>query len=91
MIGGVAERVDVRVCEPERALHFVIPLPFTHSIYPDDGNVDAASFFDKISLQAVGMPLVRLEVEDFKSYRGRQVIGPFTRFTAVIGPNGAGP
>ncbi|RKP09750.1 cohesin complex subunit psm1 [Thamnocephalis sphaerospora] len=34
--------------------------------------------------------LVCLEVEDFKSYRGRQVIGPFDTFTSVIGPNGAG-
>ncbi|PNG99745.1 Structural maintenance of chromosomes protein 1 [Tetrabaena socialis] len=32
----------------------------------------------------------RLEVEDFKSYRGRQHIGPFKAFTAVIGPNGSG-
>ncbi len=36
------------------------------------------------------MGLLRLEVENFKSYRGKQVIGPFTRFTAVIGPNGSG-
>jgi structural maintenance of chromosome 1 len=34
--------------------------------------------------------LVRLEVENFKSYKGKQTIGPFTRFTAVIGPNGSG-
>ncbi|KAJ1824235.1 Structural maintenance of chromosomes protein 1 [Coemansia sp. RSA 2675] len=34
--------------------------------------------------------LVQLEVENFKSYRGHQVIGPFSSFTAVIGPNGAG-
>ncbi len=34
--------------------------------------------------------LLRLEVEDFKSYRGHQEIGPFKQFTAVIGPNGAG-
>ncbi|KAI7829976.1 cohesin complex subunit psm1 [Kickxella alabastrina] len=34
--------------------------------------------------------LVRLEVENFKSYRGHQVIGPFSGFTAVVGPNGAG-
>lgn len=32
----------------------------------------------------------RLEVENFKSYRGRQFIGPFKPFTAVIGPNGSG-
>lgn len=31
-----------------------------------------------------------LELENFKSYGGRQVIGPFADFTCVIGPNGAG-
>ena len=36
------------------------------------------------------MGLIRLELENFKSYKGRQTIGPFTRFSAVIGPNGAG-
>ncbi|KAJ2158596.1 Structural maintenance of chromosomes protein 1 [Coemansia sp. RSA 552] len=34
--------------------------------------------------------LVQLELENFKSYRGRQVIGPFTSFTAVVGVNGSG-
>ena len=32
----------------------------------------------------------RLEITDFKSYRGRQIVGPFTDFTAIIGPNGSG-
>lgn len=32
----------------------------------------------------------RLEIEDFKSYRGKQQIGPFKAFTAVVGPNGSG-
>lgn len=32
----------------------------------------------------------RLEIENFKSYRGRQEVGPFHAFTAVIGPNGSG-
>ncbi|KAH8082807.1 cohesin complex subunit psm1 [Cristinia sonorae] len=36
------------------------------------------------------MPLIRIEVCDFKSYRGHQTIGPFRHFTSVIGPNGAG-
>ena len=36
------------------------------------------------------MPLIRIELCDFKSYRGHQVIGPFRNFTSVIGPNGAG-
>ncbi|XP_052731326.1 structural maintenance of chromosomes protein 1 isoform X2 [Vigna angularis] len=31
-----------------------------------------------------------LEVENFKSYKGFQIIGPFYDFTAIIGPNGAG-
>ncbi|XP_078465757.1 structural maintenance of chromosomes protein 1A-like [Lampetra planeri] len=31
-----------------------------------------------------------IEVENFKSYQGKQIIGPFTRFSAVIGPNGSG-
>ncbi|XP_060044743.1 structural maintenance of chromosomes protein 1B [Erinaceus europaeus] len=31
-----------------------------------------------------------LEVENFKSWRGRQMIGPFRRFTCIIGPNGSG-
>ncbi|KAL2315843.1 Structural maintenance of chromosomes protein [Schizosaccharomyces pombe] len=34
--------------------------------------------------------LLRLEVENFKSYRGHQIIGPFEDFTSIIGPNGAG-
>lgn len=36
------------------------------------------------------MPLIRIEVCNFKSYRGHQIIGPFRNFTSVIGPNGAG-
>mmetsp|Transcript_38602 Transcript_38602/g.122642 ORF Transcript_38602/g.122642 Transcript_38602/m.122642 type:complete len:1223 (-) Transcript_38602:64-3732(-) len=34
--------------------------------------------------------IIRLECENFKSYAGRQTIGPFKNFTAVIGPNGSG-
>lgn len=34
--------------------------------------------------------LIRIEAENFKSYAGAQVIGPFKDFTAVVGPNGAG-
>ncbi|KAJ3297255.1 Structural maintenance of chromosomes protein 1 [Borealophlyctis nickersoniae] len=34
--------------------------------------------------------LLQLEVENFKSYKGRQIIGPFNNFTSVIGPNGSG-
>ncbi|EFP06053.1 hypothetical protein CRE_25955 [Caenorhabditis remanei] len=31
-----------------------------------------------------------LEIENFKSYKGFHLIGPFSRFTAIIGPNGSG-
>ncbi|GLU07763.1 hypothetical protein SLE2022_247110 [Rubroshorea leprosula] len=34
--------------------------------------------------------ILRLELENFKSYKGQQTIGPFSDFTAIIGPNGAG-
>ncbi|RKO99469.1 hypothetical protein CXG81DRAFT_14460 [Caulochytrium protostelioides] len=34
--------------------------------------------------------LVQVELENFKSYRGHQIIGPFHQFTSIIGPNGAG-
>ncbi|KAK3827829.1 MAG: LOW QUALITY PROTEIN: cohesin complex subunit psm1 [Benniella sp.] len=34
--------------------------------------------------------LHRIELQDFKSYKGSQTIGPFNDFTCVIGPNGAG-
>ncbi|KAI0510191.1 hypothetical protein KFK09_010791 [Dendrobium nobile] len=34
--------------------------------------------------------ILRLELDNFKSYKGRQVIGPFYDFTAIIGPNGSG-
>ncbi|XP_063784967.1 structural maintenance of chromosomes protein 1B isoform X1 [Pseudophryne corroboree] len=34
--------------------------------------------------------LSHLILEDFKSWRGRQIIGAFRRFNCVIGPNGSG-
>lgn len=36
------------------------------------------------------MPVTYLELENFKSYAGKQRIGPFFDFTCVIGPNGSG-
>ncbi|XP_056138365.1 structural maintenance of chromosomes protein 1B [Lampris incognitus] len=34
--------------------------------------------------------LEQIEVENFKSWRGKQVIGPFMRFNCIIGTNGSG-
>ena len=31
-----------------------------------------------------------IEVDNFKSYIGKQKIGPFKPFSAIIGPNGSG-
>ncbi|KAI6232842.1 Structural maintenance of chromosomes protein [Aphelenchoides fujianensis] len=38
-----------------------------------------------------GRPFMEsLEITDFESFKGRHVIGPLKRFTAIIGPNGSG-
>ncbi|XP_041854155.1 structural maintenance of chromosomes protein 1B [Melanotaenia boesemani] len=34
--------------------------------------------------------LKQIDIENFKSWRGKQVIGPFMRFNCIIGPNGSG-
>lgn len=34
--------------------------------------------------------LYSLEIENFKSYRGRVKVGPMKPFMAIIGPNGSG-
>jgi structural maintenance of chromosome 1 len=34
--------------------------------------------------------LLTIELENFKSYAGHQIVGPFKNFQAVIGPNGSG-
>lgn len=36
------------------------------------------------------MKLESINLENFKSYKGTQLIGPFSSFTAIIGPNGSG-
>ncbi|CAH2064119.1 unnamed protein product [Thlaspi arvense] len=42
------------------------------------------------SIQTPPGKILRLELENFKSYKGYQLIGPFKDFTAIIGPNGSG-
>ncbi|ORX42902.1 RecF/RecN/SMC protein [Hesseltinella vesiculosa] len=34
--------------------------------------------------------LIHIEIDNFKSYKGNHVIGPFHNFTCVMGPNGSG-
>ena len=42
------------------------------------------------SIQTPPGRILHLEMENFKSYKGHQLVGPFKDFTAIIGPNGAG-
>ncbi|CAN6829526.1 unnamed protein product [Brassica oleracea] len=42
------------------------------------------------SIQTPPARILQLEMENFKSYKGHQLVGPFKDFTAIIGPNGAG-
>ncbi|MEW5320382.1 MAG: hypothetical protein WDW38_011457 [Sanguina aurantia] len=55
-----------------------------HEALPSSMEEDAPDF------QVAKGRIDRLEVENFKSYRGVHQIGPFKGFTAVIGPNGSG-
>lgn len=34
--------------------------------------------------------LKQLDIENFKSWRGKQIIGPFLQFNCIIGTNGSG-
>lgn len=51
---------------------------------------NGAAFLSAGGAAAVMGFLKLIEIENFKSYKGRQIIGPFQRFTAIIGPNGSG-
>ncbi|KCV68299.1 hypothetical protein H696_05218 [Fonticula alba] len=43
------------------------------------------------SLEAPARPYVRfLELSNFKSWRGRHFVGPFSAYTCIVGPNGSG-
>lgn len=36
------------------------------------------------------MGILKLVIQNFKSYKGEHIIGPFKKFTTIIGPNGSG-
>lgn len=87
-IGGVRGRGTATTWEVERALRAVVAsrarLCLSATVSPQPHPLCLLPF------RLATMPLIRIEVCDFKSYRGHQVIGPFRNFTSVIGPNGAG-
>ena len=66
-------------------------LPLMPPNTPGNGNVGLNENNDdeKNNAAPIGH-LSRIELENFKSYKGKQIIGPFKKFTSIIGPNGSG-
>ena len=66
-------------------------LPLMPPNTPGNGNVGLNKNNDdeKNNAAPIGH-LSRIELENFKSYKGKQIIGPFKKFTSIIGPNGSG-
>ena len=56
---------------------------------PGGGNDSLHKNNDEKNAAPIGH-LSRIELENFKSYKGKQIIGPFKKFTSIIGPNGSG-
>ena len=57
---------------------------------PIEGMVSQGPRSRQLQTQPTGGRVTRLEIENFKSYRGLEKIGPFKEFTTIIGPNGSG-
>lgn len=67
-------------------------LPLMPPNTPGNGNVglnNKNNDDEKNNAAPIGH-LSRIELENFKSYKGKQIIGPFKKFTSIIGPNGSG-
>ena len=67
-------------------------LPLMPPNTPGNGNVglnENNNDDEKNNAAPIGH-LSRIELENFKSYKGKQIIGPFKKFTSIIGPNGSG-
>ena len=64
-------------------------LPLMPPNTPGGGNDGLHENNDEKNAAPIGH-LSRIELENFKSYKGKQIIGPFKKFTSIIGPNGSG-
>ena len=64
-------------------------LPLMPPNTPGGGNDGLNENNDEKNAAPIGH-LSRIELENFKSYKGKQIIGPFKKFTSIIGPNGSG-
>jgi len=97
-----AQRFRAKISFASLSLSLSLSFPFVFSLFNPFRPLALPLSFS--SLHFVSMPtsasverppppplqLNRLELNNFKSYRGRHTIGPFTHFSAVIGPNGSG-
>ena len=64
-------------------------LPLMPPNTPGGGNDGLHENNDEKNAAPIGH-LSRIELENFKSYKGKQIIGPFKKFTSIVGPNGSG-
>ena len=64
-------------------------LPLMPPNTPGGGNDGLNENNDEKNAAPIGH-LSRIELENFKSYKGKQIIGPFKKFTSIVGPNGSG-
>ena len=64
-------------------------LPLMPPNTPGGGNDSLHKNNDEKNAAPIGH-LSRIELENFKSYKGKQIIGPFKKFTSIVGPNGSG-
>ena len=64
-------------------------LPLMPPNTPGGGNDSLHKNNDEKNAAPIGH-LSRIELENFKSYKGKQIVGPFKKFTSIIGPNGSG-
>lgn len=72
---------------PTRRLKLIELSPVKNS------RVELQKLYDskKLEIKKQRLFIHQLVLQDFKSYAGRQVVGPFhTSFSAVVGPNGSG-
>ena len=64
-------------------------LPLMPPNTPGGGNDGLHENNDEKNAAPIGH-LSRIELENFKSYKGKQIVGPFKKFTSIVGPNGSG-
>ena len=67
----------------------VLPLMPPNTPGSTGGGINKNTRDEKNNAAPIGH-LSRIELENFKSYKGKQIVGPFKKFTSIVGPNGSG-